>query len=124
MQLATGESNNQGAYLGATLRQDNDRLIVASVPKQTPAYEQGLNANDQIIAVDGNRASQTSLASYLGEKRPNDKIKLTVFRFDELREIEITLGGRAAQNFQIVPLENPNDDQKRLYKQYFGTELN
>ena len=124
LQLATGESNNQGAYLGATLRQDNDRLIVASVPKQTPAYEQGLNANDQIIAVDGNRASQTSLASYLGEKRPNDKIKLTVFRFDELREIEITLGGRAAQNFQIVPLENPNDDQKRLYKQYFGTELN
>ena len=124
LQLATGESNVQAAYLGATLRQENDRLIVASLPKQTPAYEQGLNANDQIIAVDGNRASQTFLASYLSEKRPNDKIKLTVFRFDEMREIEITLGGRAAQNFQIVPLENPTDDQKRLYNQYFGTELN
>jgi predicted metalloprotease with PDZ domain len=124
LQFATGESNVQAAYLGATLRQDNDRLIVASLPKQTPAYEQGLNANDQIIAVDGNRASQTFLTSYLSEKRPNDKVKLSVFRFDELREIEITLGGRAAQNFQIVPVENPTDDQKRLYKQYFGTELN
>lgn len=123
LQLATGESNNQAAYLGATLRQDGDRLIVASTPKQTPAYEQGLNAGDQIIAVDGNRASQTFLATYLSEKRPNDKIKLSVFRFDELREIEITLGGRAAQNFQIVPVENPTDEQKRLYNQYFGAEL-
>ena len=124
LQLATGESNNQAAYLGATLKQDGEKLTVTAVPKQTPAYEQGLNANDQIVAVDGVRASQTFLASYLSEKRPNDKIKLTVFRFDELRDIEITLGGRAAQNFQIVPVEKPNDEQKNLYKQYFGAELN
>ena len=124
LQLATGESNNQAAYLGATLKQDGEKLTVTAVPKQTPAYEQGLNANDQIVAVDSVRASQTFLASYLSEKRPNDKIKLTVFRFDELRDIEITLGGRAAQNFQIVPVEKPNDEQKNLYKQYFGAELN
>ncbi len=124
LQLTTGETNSQKAYLGATLRQDGDKTIVTAVAKQTPAYEQGLNANDQIVAVDGARASQTFLNSYLlNEKRPNDKIKLTVFRFDELREIEITLGGRAAQNFQIVPLENANDEQKRLYNQFFGAPL-
>ena len=123
LQLTTGETGSQKSYLGATLRQDGDKLTVTAVPKQTPAYEQGLNANDQIVAVDGVRATQTLLTSYLNEKRPNDKIKLTLFRFDELRQIEITLGGRAAQNFQIVPVDDPTDEQKRLYQGYFGAEL-
>lgn len=123
LRLSTGETANKPAYLGANLRQDGDKLLVASVPKETPAYEQGLNANDQIVAVDGNRASQTFLTSYLAEKKPNDRIKLTVFRFDVMREIEITLGGRARQDFQIVVVENPSEDQKRLYREYLGAEL-
>ena len=50
LRFSTGESENRSAYLGANLRQDGDKLIVASLPKNTPAYEQGLNANDQIVA--------------------------------------------------------------------------
>ncbi|MGI8787588.1 MAG: M61 family metallopeptidase [Pyrinomonadaceae bacterium] len=123
LRLSTGESAKQTAYLGANLKQDGDKLTVTSVPKDTPAYEQGLNANDQIVAVDGSRASQTFLASYLGEKRPNDKIKLTVFRFDQLRDIEIVLGGRAKQDFKIEAVENLTDEQKRLYQEYLGAEL-
>ncbi|MDQ3041317.1 MAG: PDZ domain-containing protein, partial [Acidobacteriota bacterium] len=123
LQFSTGESENKTAYLGANLRQDGDKLIVTSLPKETPAYEQGLNANDQIVAVDGNRATQTFLSSHLSEKKPNDRIKLTVFRFDELREIEMTLGGRAKQDFQITAVENPTEDQKRLYREFLGAEL-
>ncbi|MCY7345809.1 MAG: PDZ domain-containing protein [Pyrinomonadaceae bacterium] len=123
LHLSTGETENKAAYLGANVRQDVDKMMVSSVPKDTPAYEQGLNANDQIVAIDGNRASQTFLASYLAEKKANDRIKLTVFRFDQLREIEITLGGRSKQDFQIKPVENPSDDQKRLYKEFLGADL-
>ena len=123
LKFSTGETENKTAYLGANLRQDGDKLIVASLPKDTPAYEQGLNANDQIVAVDGNRASQTFLSSYLSEKKPNDRIKLTVFRFDALREIEVTLGGRAKQDFQITAIENSSEDQKRLYREFLGAEL-
>jgi len=123
LRFSTGESENKTAYLGANLRQDGDKLIVTSLPKETPAYEQGLNASDQIVAVDGNRATQTFLSSYLSERKPNDRIKLTVFRFDELREIEMTLGGRAKQDFQITAVENPTEDQKRLYREFLGVEL-
>lgn len=123
LRFSTGETEIKTAYLGATLKQDGDKLTVASLPKDTPAYEQGLNANDQIIAVDGNRASQTFLTSYLSERKPNDRIKLTVFRFDQLREIEIVLGGRAKQDFQITAVENPTEDQKRLYREHIGAEL-
>lgn len=123
LELLTGEGTAKRTYLGATLRQDGDKLNVTGVPKQTPAYEQGLNTNDQIVAVDGIRATQTFLTSYLNEKKPGDKIKLTVFRFDELREFEITLGGRSAPSFQIIPVENPTEDQKRLFNGIFGEDL-
>ncbi len=123
LQMTTGGDAAEKAYLGADLTQTGDRLTVRATPAGTPAYEQGLNTADEIIAVDGNRASQTFVASYLDTKRSGDKIKLTVFRFDQMRDIEITLGGRAAQSYKIVAVENPTDDQKRLYQGYFGAEL-
>lgn len=121
LQLTT--SGRPAAYLGANLSQQGDRLTVTSIPSDTPAYEQGLNTSDQILAIDGYRASQQFLQSYLGEKKVGDKIKLTVFRFDELREIEITLGATKPQNYKIVAVESPTDAQKALYKAYLGTDL-
>lgn len=122
LQLAVNTSREQ-PYLGANLSQTGDRLTVTAVPAGTPAYEQGLNYNDQIVAVDGQRATMQFLNNYLGEKKIGDKIKLTVFRFDELRDIEITLGGKGNANYRIVPVANPTDEQKALYRAYMGSDL-
>lgn len=121
LKLETG-SGNQAAYLGATTADVGGKLTVRAVAAGTAAYEQGLNTNDEIVAIDGLRANQAFLQSVIAEKRPNDKIKLTIFRFDELREIEITLGGRIPPNYKIVRMDNLTEDQKRLYNQYFGIQ--
>ncbi len=113
----------EAAYLGANLRQDGDRLTVTSVPMGTPAYEQGLNFNDQIVAVDGARANQTFLQNYIGEKKPGDRIRLTVFRFDELRDITVTLGARARVAYQIAAVDNPTEEQRKLYREFVGAEM-
>ena len=123
LQLETGEEGLKQAFLGGNLAESDGKLTVRDVPADTPAYQFGLNNNDQIVAIDGNRASQTFLQSYLREKKPGDKVKLTIFRFDELREIEVTLGGRAKSDYKIVPVENPTDEQKRLYREYLKAEL-
>ena len=122
LKLETGAGGRAQAYLGATTADVNGKLTVRAVAAGTPAYEQGLNTNDEIVAIDGLRASQTFLQSVIAEKKPNDKIKLTIFRFDKMRDIEITLGGRAAPNYKIVEAENATEDQKRLYNQYFGLQ--
>ncbi len=122
LRLNEGRSKDT-AYLGANLREANGNLTVANVPEGSPAFEQGLNANDQIVAIDGQRASQRFLESYLNDKKPGDKIKLTVFRFDQLRELEITLGGRGRSNYSIVKVEDPTEEQQRLYREYLAAEL-
>jgi len=111
------------AFLGGNLAQDGDRLMIRALPSDVPAYQFGLNTGDQIVAIDGNRASQTFLTSYMNEKKPGDKIKLTVFRFDALRDIEVTLGGRGRQDYAIVPVDNPSEEQKRLYQDYLKAPL-
>lgn len=110
-------------YLGADTAQEGERLNVRSIPAGSPAYEQGLNTGDQIIAIDGYRANMNFMQSYLAEKKPGDKVKLTIFRFDEMRGIEITLGGKTPQSYRISSLTNVTDEQKNLYRGYFGTEL-
>lgn len=121
LKLKTGDGEPQ-AYLGANVAEINGRLIIRNVPAGTPAYEQGLNFNDEIVAIDGTRANQALLQTTLAEKKPGDKIKLVVSRFDQRREFEITLGGRVPPNFQIIADENASENQKRLYRQYFGIQ--
>jgi predicted metalloprotease with PDZ domain len=58
LEAVAGERRNpaaEAAYFGATLTQTGERLNVTNVLAGSPAYEQGLNANDQIVAVDGAR---------------------------------------------------------------------
>ena len=116
-------NGREAAYLGADLKQDGEKLTITALPAGTPAYEQGLNANDQIIAIDGYRASQLFLQTYLGDKKAGDKIKVTIFRFDKLSDIEITLGGRGLQTYKISAVDNPTEEQKTLYRGYFGADL-
>ena len=115
--------NSKKAYIGADLIEANGVLSIRSVPANTPAYEQGLNSGDQIVAVDGYRASQAFLQSYIGERKPGDKIKLTIFRLDALKEITFTLGANTRKDYAFDPLAEPTTEQTRLLKQYLNADL-
>jgi predicted metalloprotease with PDZ domain len=111
------------AYIGADLAENAGTLTVRSVPAGTPAYDQGLNAGDQIIAVDGYRANMNFLTSYVGERRPGQTIKISVFRQDRLRDVDFTLGGDTRADYSLVPVAAPTDEQKKLYNGYLNADL-
>ena len=121
--LKATQPNAKKAYLGANLTEDNGRLTIRSIPAGTPAYDQGLNTGDQIVAIDGNRASQNFLSSYLAELKPGDKVKLTIFRFDILRDFDLTLGANTRTEYKFEPLAGPTDEQKKLYNAYLNADL-
>ncbi len=115
---------NQRPYFGANLRDGEGGVTVTAVPAGTPAYESGLNADDLIIAVDGNQtANRNSLDAYMNLKSAGDKAVLTVFRHNKLREIEITFGRTPASGYSIVPVANPTDAQRELYRSYLFDDL-
>ena len=120
----TAEQSNKGrAYLGADTGEENGRLVVRTVMAGTPAYDQGINTGDQIVAIDGYRASTQFLQSYLAEKKPGETVKISLFRFDKLREINFVLGGNTRTEISISKAENPTDAQRALYRGYLNSEL-
>jgi predicted metalloprotease with PDZ domain len=123
LQLA-GENVKKGkAYLGASVADDNGRLMVKSIPAGTPAFDQGINTGDQIVAIDGYRATSSFLDSYLDQRKPGDKVKFSIFRFDKLRDVEVTLGENLRSELSFVPVAAPSDEQRTLYEELFDSEL-
>lgn len=123
LQLNAVNANNGKAYIGADLVEDGGRLNVRSVSAGTPAYDQGINSGDQIVAVDGYRASQSRLQSYLADRKPGDKIRLTVFHLEKLRDITFTLGNDTRKEYSFAPVAKPSAEQRRLYREYLNDEL-
>lgn len=123
LNLSTKTPNAARAYLGADTVEEAGRLNINRLLAGTPAYEQGLNTGDQIVAIDGYRASTAFMTSYLSERKPNDKVKLTIFRFDKLRDIDFTLGSDTRKEIDFTTLSQPTEEQKKLYKQYLNADL-
>src|SRR5262245_6971895 len=97
LQLETPESQANPqlkGFLGADLDARTDMILIESVRVGTPAYDQGLNAKDQIIALDGARVSKETFEAMIAAKRPGETVHLAVFRNDNLRTFDIKLGGR------------------------------
>lgn len=111
------------AYLGADLAQDGDRLMVRRVYAGSPAYEQGLNTGDQIIALDNRRATRAFFDARIAEKKPGDLASLTIFRFDELSLLPVKLGGIVDAPYRIVAVSNPSDEQRRIYQSWLRAPL-
>jgi predicted metalloprotease with PDZ domain len=111
------------AYLGADLGQDGERLVVRRVYEGSPAYEQGLNAGDQIVAINNMRATKDFVEARIAEKHPGDLVILTIFRADDLSVLLIKLGGRVDANYRILPADKPSDEQKRIYQSWLNAPL-
>ena len=112
---------DEKVYFGADVVQDNDRLVVRRVYAGSPAYEQGLNAGDQIVALDNMRVTRDFFNARMAEKKPGDLINLTIFRFDDMSTLLIKLGERREGTYRIVPLPNQTEVQKRVYKSWLNS---
>ena len=107
-------------FFGADLADQGERLMVQHVYAGSPAYEQGLNAGDQIVAMDNMRVTKEFFTARMAEKKPGDLVNLTIFRFDDLSTLLIKLGDRREGTYRIVPLPNPTPAQTRVYRDWLG----
>jgi predicted metalloprotease with PDZ domain len=125
LRLETGPVSASGSpgervFFGADVTQQDDRLMVTRVYAGSPAYDQGLNTGDQIVALDNMRVTRDFFNARIAEKKPGDIINLTIFRFDDLSTLLIKLGGRSEGTYRIVPLPNQTEAQKRVYRNWLG----
>jgi len=88
-------------WLGAETRTDGGRVMVTRVTRATPAFDAGLNVDDEILAIDDLRLRPGALDGRLERYRPGDKVVVLVARREQVRRIEVTLGAEPADAWKL-----------------------
>ncbi|MEO8026815.1 MAG: PDZ domain-containing protein [Bryobacteraceae bacterium] len=87
-------------------------LVVTQLRRGTPAYDAGLNVNDEIIAVDGFRVTAQNFQTRLEAFQPGDAVSLLVARRDELIKIPLKLGAPPKPWGRLDVRPDATDDQQ------------
>lgn len=107
---------SKGPWFGASTQDQNGSAVVSTVELDSPASAAGLSAQDEIMAIDGERVNQRSLAAALAGHKPGDKIKVLYARRGGVKEADIVLGTRSEPVWKITPLADPTAQQKALFE--------
>ncbi len=68
-------------------------VLISGVQDGSPADKAGLKAEDVIIKLDGKQVTNSSeLRTRIASESPNTKVKLTIFRNGDEKEVEVKLG--------------------------------
>jgi hypothetical protein len=84
--------------LAAQLDLDADRcVLILSAVAGGPAEAAGVKANDILMAIDGNDAvTDEGLTKAVADKKPGDKMPLSILRKGHRQQIEVKVGKQAA----------------------------
>ncbi len=99
-------------WFGASVR-EGDRPVVASVLRGSPAERAGVAADDELVALDGERLDG-SWASRLEQKRPGETSTLHVFRRGQLRALPLTFGERPKDTLWLARDEQAPEPAKAI----------
>lgn len=110
-------------YLGVKVKTDNGREIIRSVEAGSPAQQAGIDAGDELLAIEGIKVTANQLSDRLKDYQPNDTIQVTVFHQDELRTYCVTLDAPIPTKYQVIPVQNPDPTQKENFAGWLGVSL-
>lgn len=118
-----GRPGVERGYLGITTRVDNGRLLVQTTYAGSPAHAAGLTPGDELLALDGFRLTEATLPHRLDERAPGEVVTITVFRRDELHQVQVTLGARSPDNYRLAVVPDATAEQRACFRAWLGVDL-
>jgi predicted metalloprotease with PDZ domain len=116
---AAPEGWEAGAWLGAEAEDRAGRTILKTVRADGPAAG-FVAAGDELVALDGLRATAESLPRRLAERRPGDGARLTLLRGDRLLEATVRLARPPSERVALAVDPKAPTAAKRLLRGWLG----
>lgn len=121
LKLEAQIDNNMPPYLGLSIQKKNGIEEIIFVDANSPAGKAGIDAGDELLAINGFRVTVDNLTERLLDYQGNDVIKLTYFHQEELRNVEIKLASPQPSSYQVKIIDNPTIKQKEMLKKWLFT---
>lgn len=118
LQLDNGDQT--AADFGAKLASDS--LKFSWVERGGPAWQAGLAAGDELVAINGIKVTPKSFAKRVQDFTAGEQVQVTLFSNDTLQTTPLTLASKAKDKLKIVPLKKPSRKQKAFFKAWLGID--
>ncbi len=103
-----------------TDRREGGRIELSSVLEGSPAHEAGLSARDEVVAIEGRRVTAEQFDDRLQDFAPGDRVRFTVFRDDDLREVTVTLADGSKTISRCAKRKDATPEERALYEAWLG----
>jgi predicted metalloprotease with PDZ domain len=108
------------AWLGLVTKNDGGRLIVDKVKRDTPGYEAGLNAGDEIVALGDFRVRPEQWSTRMEQYKPGETVSVLVARRDRLVHLDATFRAEPKEAWALEARPDATEEQKAHLKAWIG----
>ena len=116
------KDSERKTWLGLQSSDQNGRARASGVIAGSPAYDAGLDLGDEILAINGRRVRSSDLQERIAEFKPGEKVKISLFREDTLREFEIVLRLQDVPPYRVVKSSQPTPLQKSIFESWLNAK--
>lgn len=109
LKLVENSSNVQQVALGLTFNKDN-KSIIKSVSRGSAAWDDGLNVNDEILAINGERVLDAAV--FVSKYKSGDQLDFLINRDGIIKNIKVSLKPSPLKSFSIEKETNQTAAQK------------
>jgi predicted metalloprotease with PDZ domain len=100
-----------------------DRVTISNVLTGFPAYETGLNSNDELVALDGQKLDAGNVTEQLNEIRAGQAVQLMVFRRERLMTFNLTAAPKPFDTYAFSLSKESTPEQKAVLQGWLQAEL-
>lgn len=111
--------NANKSYWGVTTSVTSGKVIVTAIKRNSPGWIEGINVNDEIIAINDYRAGD-DLVKTISNKKVGDSIKVLVSRSGYLRTFNIVLAKDPEVDFSLLQSDKVDAVKSAIYKNWLA----
>lgn len=115
----TGEDKpdeKKKSWMGLTTEDKAGKLVVTKVLRDAPAFEAGLNVDDEILAIDQYRVTNGNWSARLKQYQPGESVEVMIARREQIERLRLVFGEAPADSWKLSVAKEPSDSQKRQLK--------
>jgi predicted metalloprotease with PDZ domain len=115
-QLVDDNASKNEPYLGITASGRTGKFLITSVARNSPAWRDGLNVNDELLTINDEKVSGTmaEIDKAVAAKTVSEKLKIGIIRDGLQITIDLTLARNPAVRYRFVSLDSPSKEQLLL----------
>jgi predicted metalloprotease with PDZ domain len=113
---AEKSDDRKKSWVGLTTEDKSGKLVVTQVRRDAPAFEAGLNVDDEILAIDQYRVTAGNWSARLKQYQPGESVEVLIARREQIERLRIVLGEEPSASWKLAIAKEPSDAQKQQFK--------